>query len=122
MPKTASASVLPVMCAMPQSSRVMLTLRACCAQRAASAGGVAWNAKTVEAAASPIAASTSFLREWWFFMSYLPSILAHRAKARIDNHRLRFSLRLWSRGVCRNPEKFVDDRLGETGAALLYGN
>src|SRR5580704_7837155 len=80
MPKTASASVLPVMCAMPQSSRVMLTLRACCAQRAASADGVAWNAKTVEAAASPIAASTSFLREWWFFMSYLPSILAHGAK------------------------------------------
>src|SRR6266404_13951 len=33
MPNTASVSVLPEMCAMPQSSRIMLTSRACCSQR-----------------------------------------------------------------------------------------
>src|SRR5579872_4034475 len=37
MPKTASASLRPKTCAMPQSSRMMVTLRASACQRAGSA-------------------------------------------------------------------------------------
>src|SRR5215831_8675670 len=51
MPKTASASDLPVTCAIPQSSRTMVMFLARCSQRAASGFFDAWNAIAADTAA-----------------------------------------------------------------------
>src|SRR5271165_6702540 len=52
MPNTASASVFPWTCAMPQSSRTMVTLRAFCSQRAISGAAGLSNPSTQEDASS----------------------------------------------------------------------
>src|SRR5947209_4222877 len=83
MPKTASASVLPETCAMPQSSRTMVIPLAWRSQRARSALLAGWKQRAAPAAARIENRVRVRLRvNRRFFMARLSTILVQRANRR----------------------------------------